>query len=235
LGVESTRRRALAIVVALAFLACAQPHASAQSTPPAASGQAEGPAIGHPHTQDPSELEAALQATHPAQAVNFLWQFTCASYSNVEAAQVVRRAWDRRDSVGAAGALKDPLVRTLMAKCLAEYKPRFTPIETSHASELAQLRLAINSDDPEQVRAAASGLTQTATAEDVQSIVAAAARLPAVAVLLSSDLWQICRLDATEGARQISAGIMDARQRASLEANEEHFVATQRLLAKTQH
>jgi hypothetical protein len=59
--------------------------------------------------------------------------------------------------------------------------------------------------------------------------VAAAARLPAVAVLLSSDLWQICRVDATEGARKVSAGIVDARQRGSLEANEKYFVSSQRL------
>jgi len=119
-----------------------------------------------------------------------------------------------------------------MAKCLAEYKPRFTPLGPDDTAVQAQLRLAIGSSDPEQVRAAASGLTQSATAEDVQSIVAAAARLPADAVLLSSDLWQICRLDAIEGARKISAGVMDARQRASFEANEEHMVATQRLLCE---
>jgi hypothetical protein len=219
-------------VVALALLACDE-HYSAQSMPPAASERAgASPVIAHPHTQDPGELEAALLATDPAQAVSLFWRFTCASSNNIEAAEVVRRAWDRRDSSGATGALKDPLVRTLMAKCLAEDWPRFKPIDPSYAPVLAQLRRAINSDDPEQVRAAAFGLTQTATADDVQSIVAAAARLPAVAVLLSSDLWQICRLDAIEGARKISAGVMDARQRASLEANEEHFVATQKLLCE---
>jgi hypothetical protein len=50
-----------------------------------------------------------------------------------------------------------------------------------------------------------------------------------VAVWLSSDLWQICRVDATEGARKVSAGIVDARQRASIEANEKYFVSSQRL------
>jgi hypothetical protein len=187
--------------------------------------------IAHPFTQDPGELEAAL-ATDRAQAVSLFRRFTCASYNNIEAAAVVRRAWDRRESSGATGALKDPVVRTMMAKCLADYKPRFTPWGPDDRAVQAQLRLAISSSDPEQVRAAASGLTQTATAEDVQSIVAAAARLPAVAVWLSSDLWQICRLDAIEGARKVSAGINDARQRASMEANEEHLVGTQRLMCE---
>jgi hypothetical protein len=187
--------------------------------------------IAHPFTQDPGELEAAL-ATDPTEAVSLFRRFTCASYNNIEAAGVVRRAWDRRDSSGATGALKDPLVRTLMAKCLAEYKPRFTPVGPDDGAVQAQLRLAIGSSDSEQVRAAASGLTQTATAEDVQSIVAAAARLPEVAVWLSSDLWQICRVDAAEGARKVIAGIKDDRQRASMEGNEEHYVGTQRLLCE---
>ena len=212
--------------LALAFLACAQRPVSAQSMPPGAS-----PPIAHPFTQDPGELETAL-ATDPAEAVSLFRRFTCASYNNIKAAAVVRRAWDRRELVGATGALKDPMVRTLMAKCLAEYKPRFTPLGPDDRAVQAQLRLAIGSSDPEQVQAAASGLTQTATAEDVQSIVAAAARLPAVAVWLNSDLWQICRVDATEGARNVSAGIGDARQRASIEANQEHEAATQRLLCE---
>jgi hypothetical protein len=211
----------------VAVLMCGGRTCSAQSMPPGAAL-----AIAHPHTQDPSELEAALLASEPAEAVSLLRQFTCASYSNTEAAAVVRRAWHRRDSVGATGALKDPAVRTLMAKCLAEYKPRFTPLGPDDTAVQAQLRLAIGGSDPEQVRAAASGLTQAATAEDVLSIVAAAARLPAVAVWLSSDLWQICRLDAIEGARKVSAGVMDARQRASMEANEEHLVGTQRLMCE---
>jgi hypothetical protein len=224
---------ALTIPVALAFLACANRPASAQSMPPATSERAAAsPTIAHPHTQDPGELEAALRASNPASAASLFQQFTCASSNNIEAAAVVRRTWAQRDSSGATGALKDPAVRTLMAKCLAEYKPRFTPLGPGDTAVQAQLRLAIGSSDPEQVRAAASGLTQTATAEDVQSIVAAAARLPAVAVWLSSDLWQVCRLDAIEGARKVSAGIMDARVRASLEANEEHYVATQRLLCE---
>jgi hypothetical protein len=221
---------ALTFLVALAFLACANRPANAQPVPSAASEAA--PAIAHPHTQDPGELEAALLASDPASAASLFQQFTCASYNNIEAAAVVRRTWAQRDSSGATGALKDPAVRTLMAKCLAEYKPRFTPLGPDDAAVQAQLRFAIGSSDPEQVRAAASGLTQTATAEDVQSIVAAAARLPDVAVWLSSDLWQICRVDAAEGARKVSAGIKDARQRASTEANEEYLARTQRLMCE---
>jgi hypothetical protein len=186
---------ALTLLVALAFLACAKRPASAQSVPPATSERAAAsPTIAHPHTQNPGELEAALRASDPASAVSLFRQFTCASYNNIEAAGVVRRAWDRRDSSDAAAALKDPAVRTLMAKCLAEYRPRFTPLGPHDAAVQAQLRFAIGSSDPEQVRAAASGLTQTADEEDVQSIVVAAARLPEVAVWLSSDLWQICRI-----------------------------------------
>jgi hypothetical protein len=92
-----------------------------------------------------------------------------------------------------------------MAKCLAEYKPRFAPSAPEDAPVLAQLRLAIGSANPDEVEAAAFGLTQTATAGDLQSIVAAATRVPAVAVTLSSDLWQVCRVDAIEGARAITA------------------------------
>src|ERR1700722_4488717 len=177
---------ALTLLVTLASLACANRPANAQPVPSAASEAA--PAIAHPHTQDPGELEAALLASDPASAVSLFRQFTCASYNNIEAAGIVRRAWGQRNSSDATRALKDPVVRTLMAKCLAEYKPRFTPLGPDDAAVQAQLRFAIGSSDPEQARAAASGLTQTATAEDVQSIVAAAARLPDVAVWLNSDL-----------------------------------------------
>jgi hypothetical protein len=72
-----------------------------------------------------------------------------------------------------------------MAKCLAEYKPRFSPLEPNDAPVLAQLRLAIGSSDRELVSAAAFGLTQTATAEDVKAMVSAAERLPSLKTLIT--------------------------------------------------
>src|SRR5580692_5618467 len=98
---------ALTFLVALTFLACANRPASAQPVPSATSEAERLPTIAHPYSQDPGELEAALLASDPASAVSFFRQFTCASYNNIEAARVVRRAWDRRDSVDATGALQD--------------------------------------------------------------------------------------------------------------------------------
>jgi hypothetical protein len=90
-----------------------------------------------------------------------------------------------------------------MARCLAEYNPRFTALEAADASVLAQLRLALGSNDPEQVRAAAFGLTQTANAEDVQAMVNAAARLPALEPLITGALSEVCRVDAIAAAATI--------------------------------
>jgi hypothetical protein len=220
--------RRLAIVVALALLACDE-HCSAQSLP-AVPNRADASTTFHlAPTQDPRELERALLADDPREAAHLFWRFSCANYSNSESAEVVRQAWELRDSSGATGATRDPVVRTLMAKCLSEFKPRFTPMKPDDAPVQAQLRLAIGSSDPEQVRAAAFGLTQIATAEDVQSIVAAAARLPALASQMASDLLQICRVDAIEGMRIIRASVTDARQRGEIEAIEGHE-ATRRLL-----
>jgi hypothetical protein len=229
---NSLARRRTSFVVALALLACGEQLCSAQSIPAAPDRAGASAALRTAPIQDPRVLEQALLAEDPAEATRLFWRFSCSNYSNSESAEVVRRAWELRDSSGATRALKDPVVRTLMAKCLAETWPRFRPLEPGDAPVMAQLRLAIGSDNPEEVRAAASGLTQTATAEDVQSIVAAAVRIQAVAVLLSSNLWQICRVDAIEGARSVTASVMDARQRASMEANEEHLVAMQRLLCE---
>src|ERR1700733_9406277 len=92
------RFRALTFFVALASLACANRPANAQSMPSATSERAAAsPTIAHPHTQDPGELEAALLASDPASAVSLFRQFTCASYNNIEAAGVVRRAGGQRN------------------------------------------------------------------------------------------------------------------------------------------
>jgi hypothetical protein len=46
------------------------------------------------------------------------WRGGCAF--NNEAVDVVQHEWELRDSAGASGALEDPVVRALMAKCIAE-------------------------------------------------------------------------------------------------------------------
>jgi hypothetical protein len=224
---ESARRRTFTIVVALALLACDEQLCSAQSMPVAPDRAGASAVFRGPHIQDPRDLEQALLDANSVEATRLFWQFSCAN--NFESAEVVRHAWELRDSSGATGATRDPVVRTLMAKCLAEAWPRFRPIESDDAPVLAQLRLGIGSDNPEDVRAAAFGLTQIATAEDVQSIVAAAARHPSLASQMTGDLIQICRNDAIEGARTIKASVTDARQRAVIEAIEGHE-ATRRIL-----
>ena len=50
--------------------------------------------------------------------------------------------------------MKDPVVRSLMAKCLAEYKPRFTALEASDAPVLAQLREILRTGQPRQASGA---------------------------------------------------------------------------------
>jgi hypothetical protein len=162
--------RSITFVAALVLLLGMEELCRAQSTPSGPDRAEASHAVRRPATQDARELEAALLGADPAEAVRLFWRFSCANYSNSESAEVVQLAWGLRDSSGASGATQDPVVRTLMAKCLAEAWPRFRPIEPGDAQVLAQLRLAIGSDNPEEVRAAAHGLTQTATAEDVQSI-----------------------------------------------------------------
>jgi hypothetical protein len=217
-------------VVALALFACDERQASAQSSP-AAADRADAPAAARlAPVQDPKELERALLAQDPAEAVHLFGRFSCANYGNSESAEVVRRAWELRDSSSATGATRDPVVRTLMAKCLAATWPRFRPLEPGDAPVLAQLRLAMASDNPEEVRAAAFGLTQIATAEDVQSMVAAAGRLPALASQMTADLTQICRVDAIDGERAIGARVTDARQHAEIQEVESHAATLRRIL-----
>ena len=218
------------LVVALALFACDERQASAQSSP-AAADRADAPvAVRVAPVQDPKELERALLAQDPAEAVHLFGRFACANYGNSESAEVVRRAWELRDSSGATGATRDPLVHTLMAKCLAATWPRFRPMEPGDAPVLAQLRLAMASDNPEEVRAAAFGLTQIATAEDVRSMVAAAGRLPALASQMTADLTQVCRVDAIEGERTIGASVTDARQHAEIQEVERHAATLRRIL-----
>jgi len=218
------------LVVALALFACHERLASAQSSP-AAADRADAPAaVRLAPVQDPKELERALLAQDRAEAVHLFARFSCANYGNSESAEVVRRAWELRDSSSATGATRDPVVRTLMAKCLVTTWPRFRSLEPGDAPVLAQLRLAMASDNPEEVRAAAFGLTQIATADDVQSMVAAAGRLPALASQMTADLTQVCRVDAIDGERTIGASVTDARQRAEIQEVERHAVTLRRIL-----
>jgi hypothetical protein len=224
------RRRIFTFVVALALLACGEQLCSSQSLPAAPGGAGASAVFRDPPTQDPRELEQALLAADPAEAARLFWRFGCASSNNSESAEVVRHAWELRDSSGATGATRDPVVRTLMAKCLAETWPRFRPIEPGDEPVLAQLRFAIGSDNPDEVRAAAFGLTQIATAEDVQSMVAATTRLPGLSSLMTGALFQVCRNDAIDGVRTIRSSVTDARQQSEIENIETHAAITRRAL-----
>lgn len=218
--------RGFMFIVALSV--CDDQSSSAQ-TMPATADRADAPhALRTPPIQDPQELQRALLEDNPAEAVHLFWRFGCAS--NLEAAEVVRQAWELRDSAGSTGATRDPVVLAQMAKCLAAAWPRFRPTEPDDAPVLAQLRRSMASSNPEEVRAAAFGLTQIATPEDVQSMVTAAERLPTLASQMTADLSQVCRVDAIEAARAISASVTDARQRAAIDNIEAHTATTRRLL-----
>jgi hypothetical protein len=81
----STHRR-FAFAVAFVLLACGQPLSHAQSMPPTAYERAPAsPAIAHPYTEDPDEIESALLATDPAEAARLFSRFTCAYSGNGEA------------------------------------------------------------------------------------------------------------------------------------------------------
>lgn len=181
-----------------------------------------------PPAPDPKVLEQALQAGTPDEAAHLFSQFGCADHT--EATELVRRAWESRDSTDASGAVQDPLVRAQIAKCLVSAWPRFRPAEPGDAPMLAQLRLSMASSNPEEVRAAAFGLTQIATAEDVQRMVAAAGRLPNLASQMTADLSQVCRVDAIEAARTISASVTDARQRAEIQEVDNRAATLRRIL-----
>jgi hypothetical protein len=59
-----------------------------------------------------------MLSSDPTQAKRLFWRGGCAF--NNEAVDVVQHEWELRDSAGASGALEDPVVRALMAKCIAE-------------------------------------------------------------------------------------------------------------------
>jgi hypothetical protein len=225
---NSLARRRASFVVALALLACGEQLCGAQSMPVAPDRADASTGIRGPPIQDPRELEHALLSDDSAEAARLFWRFSCAQ--NAESAEVVRHVWEERDSSGASGAVRDPLVRTQMAKCLAAAWPRFRPTEPGDAPVLAQLRRSMASSNLEEVRAAAFGLTQIATAEDVQSMVAAAARLPALASQMTADLTQVCRVDAIEAERTIGASVTDARQHAEIQEVESHAATLRRTL-----
>jgi hypothetical protein len=180
-----------------------------------------------PHFQDPQELERALLSTDAKLAAHLFWQFGCAPW-NEDSTEVVKRAWETRDSAPANSATRDPDVRALMAKCLVERWSRFKPEEPGDAPIIAELRRAIASVNAEVVSAGAFGLTRVATAEDVQAIVAVPTRLPALGATMVSALTQVCRTDAADGIAKIRDEVTDARQRDSIDAMVESIHATRR-------
>ena len=170
-----------------------------------------------PRAQDPRELEQALYSTDAKQAARLLAGFGC-SPLNADSSEVVKRAWDGRDSTAADGATRDPVVRAWMAKCLAEQWSLFRATQPSDASIIAQLRQSIRSNNPEEARAAGFGLTHVATEEDVQAVVAVPARLPALGASMAFVLSEICRVDAVAGIFTIRGRVTDERQRNAIDA-----------------
>ena len=184
-----------------------------------------------PRVQDVKELEQDLQSTDATQAARLLWRFECGPHV-ADWTAVVQRAWDRRDSASPDATTRDPVVRALMAKCLAEPWSRFRATQPSDLPVIAELRHAILSDNSEEVRAAASGLTHFATAEDVQAMVAIPGRFPNLVRTTVGALSEVCRADAAVGIAKIRETIADAGERAEIDRIGKGLAPTRRLLCR---
>jgi hypothetical protein len=184
-----------------------------------------------PRVQDVKELEQILQSTDAKQAARLLWQFGCGPH-RADWTEVVQRAWEGRDSAPPDVATRDPVVRTLMAKCLVEPWSRFRSTQPSDLPIVAELRLAILSDSSDEVRAAASGLAHFATAEDVQAMVAIPSRLPGLVRTTVAELSEVCRADAATGVATIRESVADAGERAEIDRVAKGMAPTRRLLCR---
>jgi len=201
---------------------------SAFALPPVVEPRAATPAPFKPQVQDPQELERVLNSSDSAQAVRLLSHMGCGP-PNAASVEVVERAWQRRESASPDSTTRDPVVTAWMAKCLAERWPQFSSRQPGDEPVVAKLREAIVSNNPEEVRAAAAGLTHIATAEDVQAIVAVPTRLPALGRLMAVELSQICRADAADGIVKILETVADARERASMDSFAKGLAPVRRL------
>jgi hypothetical protein len=191
------------------------------------------PATPHagPRVQDVKELEQLLQSTDNARAARMLWQFGCGPH-NPDWTGVVQRAWEGRDSAPPDVATRDPVVRALMAKCLVEPWSRFRSIQPSDLPIIAELRLAILSDNSDEVRAAVSGLTHFATAEDVQAMVAVPTRYPGFVRTTVAALSEVCRADAASGIAKIRESVADTGQRTEIDRIAKGMAPTRRLVCR---
>jgi len=172
-----------------------------------------------------------LQSTDAKQAARLLWRFGCGP-QNEDWTEVVQRVWEGRDSAPPGAATHDPVVRALMAKCLVEPWSRFRSTQPSELPIIAELRHAILSDDSDEVRAAASGLTHFATAEDVQALVAVPSRLPGLVRTTVGALSEVCRADAAAGIAKIWESVADAGERAEIDRIAKGLAPTRRLLCR---
>jgi hypothetical protein len=144
---------------------------------------------------------------------------------------VVERAWDRRDAASGA-ATRDPVVRAVMAKCLAERWSRFYSPQPRDLPIIAELRRAILSANSEEVRAAAEGLTHFATAEDVRAMVFVPSRFPGLLRTTVMALSEVCRADAASGIAKIRESVADTGERAEIDRISKGMAPTRRLACR---
>ena len=151
-----------------------------------------------------SILAETLHSSNLKKAVSLLYQVSCLP-GDSPSVQEVRRAWRERDSTFYANALRSPLVRTLLAKCVIEASQDTATDESLKESAAAQLRSALTDPDPAVVGVGMLGIFHVATKQDVKLVAAIALKQSQLAMSGIASLSTTCLTEAKTAIAEIQA------------------------------
>jgi hypothetical protein len=130
-----------------------------------------------PQSSNLAQVRSALDSPDPKRSLQALLDLLC-NAENADAVGEMRRAWRERDSPGATGAVRDPVVQAVIARCLIEVDSRTASERAEITDATNLLRSALRSDDVMGVVAAVQGLAIISADQDVPRIAEVALRMP---------------------------------------------------------
>jgi hypothetical protein len=139
----------------------------------------------------PDGLTAQLICANKAEAAKRLYELDC--LTNTPALMEIDRVWISRESLPADAPARDPLLQTLMAKCLVEASQNPNAELPGASTAIEYLRKAVTDSDAGTAGIAVLSLAPVLTKSDIQTVVGVASTradlaFPAVMALSMSCL-----------------------------------------------
>lgn len=143
-----------------------------------------------------------LRSPEPSKVARRIKQLSCEHIDSSTVAEV-RRVWRAQESSSDEPTMKDPLVRTLLAKCIVEWPGSETEVDADRQSAAQVLRQEVSNSDPQIAINALLGISHVASSDDVQTILDLGLRRKLLVSAAVTSLNRVCLPEASNAIQAL--------------------------------